>query len=70
MTDSEQTLCSCSDACKHQKKIDTYNYCASDNYNCLHACEPDFNFEPDFSIKVSNSDENVTNLLTYLKTQK
>ena len=60
MTDSEQTLCSCSDACKHQKKIDTYNYCASDNYNCLHACEPDFNFEPDFSIKVSNSDENVT----------
>jgi hypothetical protein len=43
--DSEQTLCSCAEICKHQKKIDVYTCCASDNYNCLHACEPDFNFE-------------------------
>ena len=47
MTDSESTLCSCTEICKHQTKMDVYTYCASDNYNCLHACDPDFNFEPD-----------------------
>jgi hypothetical protein len=47
MIDTESTLCSCTDACKHQQKINQYTCCASDNYNCLHACEPDFNFEPD-----------------------
>jgi hypothetical protein len=60
MIGSEQTLCVCSDACKHQKKMDVHTYCASDNYNCLHACDPENNFEPEFN-ELSNSDEHATN---------
>jgi len=45
--DRESTMCSCTEICKHQQKIDKHTHCAADNYNCLHACDPDFKFEPD-----------------------
>ena len=50
MIDSEQTLCSCAEICKHKKKIDVYTCCASDNYNCLHALDPEHNEFLNFGI--------------------
>ena len=49
MIDSEQTLCSCAEICKHKKKIDVYTCCASGNFNCLHALDPEDNFEPEYN---------------------
>jgi len=66
---TEQTLCSCTEICKHQQKINQYTHCAAENYNCLHACDPDFNFEPDFNSDIEHAiNDPVSEILPNLPT--
>jgi len=66
-SESTSTLCSCTEICKHQQKINQYTCCASDNYNCLHACDPDFNVEPDIEHAINDPiPEILPNLSTML----
>jgi hypothetical protein len=66
--DRESTMCSCTEICKHQQKIDKHTHCAADNYNCLHACDPDFKFEPDIEHATNDPvSEILPNLPTLLR---